>query len=391
MTDTPTRPSSSSRVPGWVWPLALALLVRLVGLGDDDFWSDEVHTFEALELPLGELVRERLAAGHLPLYFVLLDLWSEAFGSGHLALRLPSALVGALAVVPGWYLFRRLLPDRAAARWATTMLAVHPVWVELSREARMYPFVGLAFLVVALAIARGRDRTPHWTAWIAAVLGPLLHATWAFGLAALIAVAGVRRLRRKSVWGLFALSAAVLALSLPTADLPTHELVRRVWWREGAVYGLRQFAGAEVRGGLLWLYLPLALCWVPTLVAGVRDGERRVRVWGASVVGVVHVGVAVASFVASLPWGPTRYVALGVPGLIVLAAASHARLRAVCVALILLSIGVTTVDVLDVDRRASGEAAALGDDVSSDEGTTVPERARLLVLRHYYAHPREAP
>lgn len=377
--------------------LVLAAVPRLVWLGADDFWSDEVHTFDAVALPTAELVRERLAAGHLPVYFLLLDLWSDVLGRSEWALRLPSAIAGTLCVLPAWGLLRRLLPDRGTAAWGTALVVSHPLWIELSREARMYPLLALAFLVVAVAVVDGvrEARSVSPLAWCAAVVGPMLHVSWGFGLVALGGYAATSALRRDSetrvprrLWLLLGLSGLVLLLGVSGAQVPSHDLVRRPWPREVGVFLLRQVAGADVRPAWLPLYAGTALAWGVALVTGARAAPPSVRRLGLSLVLGVHGAAAAGGLLTTAAWGPARYVSLAVPGMVLLAANGRLRLR-LLPALVALSLTTASVGVLDVDRSASTIADTESLEApSEDPPTTAPERARRLVLEHYRRHPR---
>src|SRR5262249_7224171 len=83
-----------------------------------------------------------------PLYYALAWLWSRAFGTGEVGLRSLSALAGtaSIAVV---YLAARALPLRARpALIAAAIVAVNPVLIWFSQDARAY---ALAFLLTSLS------------------------------------------------------------------------------------------------------------------------------------------------------------------------------------------------------------------------------------------------
>lgn len=83
-----------------------------------------------------------------PLYYALAWLWSRAFGAGEIGLRSLSALAGtaSIAVV---YLAARALPLRARpALIAAAIVAVNPVLIWFSQDARAY---ALAFLLTSLS------------------------------------------------------------------------------------------------------------------------------------------------------------------------------------------------------------------------------------------------
>lgn len=374
--------------------LAGALGVRLLGLGTDDLWSDEVHTYEAVARPLSELVSERLSAGHFPIYFVMLKAWASLFGDGHLALRLPSALLGTLLVVPSLSAFRRLLGP-SEARWAAALLAFHPLWVELSREARMYPLLGCAFLVTldgaVASLESGRVRKRFW---IGALLGPLVHPTWIFGLVPLAvwlrnrppSAANRRALLRGCV-----LSLLVLAASALTVTAAADELMRRPWPREIAVYAVRQVAGSGVREAWTPFYGVLCVAWGMAVLTGLRRAAPEVRTLGCLLVVGVHGLCALLAGLGASTWGPARYVALGVVGLCLLAGAGvGGRRRAwVLAAFVAASLGVRFLRPAEVAWSELAATLATRGVTASEAELHAGEPGAEVVLRHYLAHPRD--
>src|SRR5262249_50970686 len=105
-----------------------------------------------------------------PLYFLLLSLWTRAFGSGEAAVRSLSVLAGALTVL-ALLLFGRSLAARPVAWTAAWLLAVSPLHIYFSREARNYALAGLIaavmlFLLLNAQREEAAGRRPHaW--WIA--------------------------------------------------------------------------------------------------------------------------------------------------------------------------------------------------------------------------------
>jgi mannosyltransferase len=138
---------------GW-WPLAaltlLAALLRFATLDLQSFWYDEAFTpVHVLHPGLGATLR---AVSHTentpPLWYVLIWGWSRVWGSGEVALRSLSALAGVATVPVAWGIGRELAGRRAALATAA-LVAVSPLFIWYSQEARAYAlFTFLAALAV---------------------------------------------------------------------------------------------------------------------------------------------------------------------------------------------------------------------------------------------------
>ena len=72
-----------------------------------------------------------------PLWYVLEWVDSRVLGTGEVALRLPSALAG-IAIVPVAWAIGRELAGRRAALGCAALVAVNPLFVWYSQEARAY-------------------------------------------------------------------------------------------------------------------------------------------------------------------------------------------------------------------------------------------------------------
>jgi hypothetical protein len=152
------KPQSLARLPGW-WPLAaltlLAAALRFATLDLQSFWYDEAFTpvhvlHPSLVATLHGVVKTENTP---PLWYVLIWAWSRIFGTGMIALRFPSALAGVLTVPVAWAIGRELAVEETSRRRAAivcaALVAVNPLFVWYSQEARAY---GLYVLLSALAM-----------------------------------------------------------------------------------------------------------------------------------------------------------------------------------------------------------------------------------------------
>jgi hypothetical protein len=134
-------PEQSTR-GGYRGPLlflaGLSLLFRLPVL----FWNDSLRLDEGFSLRFiepdpWEIVQHGANDSHTPFYTLLLKGWCQVFGTGEIAIRSLSLLLGLLAVFCLYELGRQVYGPKAAL-WAGILGATSPLWVWFSAEARMY-------------------------------------------------------------------------------------------------------------------------------------------------------------------------------------------------------------------------------------------------------------
>ncbi len=148
------------------WPLATLLVgaaaLRLSTIDVQSFWYDEayvpVHTLHAsLGATLEAVVHRENTP---PMWYVLVWGWSRVFGTGEVALRLPSALAGVATVAAAWGIGWELAGRRAAIATAA-LVATNPLLVWYSQEARAYGvFVALTALAVWCWLRADSNPTP---------------------------------------------------------------------------------------------------------------------------------------------------------------------------------------------------------------------------------------
>jgi mannosyltransferase len=165
----PTRPvARASGWPAWwLWPLAaltlLAAALRLPTLGSQSLWYDEAFTpVHVLHASLGATLHAvSQTENSPPLWYVLEWGFTRVLGTGAVALRLLSALVGIATVPLAWGVGSELAGRRAAAATAL-LVAVNPLFVWYSQEARVYGlFVFMATLALWCFLRALRDPTPR--------------------------------------------------------------------------------------------------------------------------------------------------------------------------------------------------------------------------------------
>ncbi len=124
----------------WICILFGGALARMFLIDRHGLWNNELITVGVLKLDPAEIIRERIAQNHMPLFFVMLKGWTSIFGTEEWALRAPSALFGAMAVWAVGRLADRVAGPRVALLTAASA-ALHQIWLSTSLDARMYSMV----------------------------------------------------------------------------------------------------------------------------------------------------------------------------------------------------------------------------------------------------------
>ena len=197
----------------------LAALLRFATLRTQSIWFDEAATWDLVRRPFGEMLG-RIPDGESnpPLFYVLEWAWTRLFGDGEVGLRSLSALAGLLTVPLAYAIGRRVAggPARAGLA-AAALVAVNPLLVWFSQEARSYALATLLSAVALLLFLHALDeprRGRLLAGWaLAAALALATHYFTAFVLAPQAAWLLWRHPRRRAaVAAVGALTAAGLAL-----------------------------------------------------------------------------------------------------------------------------------------------------------------------------------
>jgi mannosyltransferase len=278
-----------------LWALAgltaLGVAVRFASLGLQSYHHDEVIT--AMRVIPGSfeemLHRVKTSESNPPLYYVLAWGWAKAFGTGEFGLRSLSALFGA-ATVPVGYLIGRQLADRRAGLLLAALIAVNPMLIWYSQEARSYAllvfFAALSMLFFARALNTGRGRDlAFWALASALALCSHYYAIFPVGIEGawlLVALRARWRLVLPAVGAVFATGLALLPLANAQTN-PTHigwidhsPLLERLW--ETAVSFLIGETGHVIAEPPRERYavIPIVLGVAALILVALR-GERRQR------------------------------------------------------------------------------------------------------------------
>jgi uncharacterized membrane protein len=219
----------------------LAAVLRFATLGVQSLHHDEIVTAgRILGGSFGEAmegVRDSESAP--PLYYALAWGWTQLAGTGEFGLRSLSAIAG-VATVPVAYLLAAELRDRRAGIFAAALVAVNPMLLWYSQEARGYAL--LAFLCAASALyfvraleRGGRREMTWWGIFSALALATHYFAIFPVAVEAvwLLARRGRGALRGLAIVAVAGLAVAPLALHQMAAGhaewIAGHALGHRVW------------------------------------------------------------------------------------------------------------------------------------------------------------------
>lgn len=159
----------------------LAAVPRLLYLGHDSLWFDEVMTRHAAVQGLAADVSALDSRDHLPLLYWLTAAALRLLPENEISLRLPSALAGILTA-PLLFAYGRALGRPRAGLWAAFLLALSPFHVRYSQEARHYALLLLFSLLASYFLYRAMSgqRRNDWLAFAAATVVNLLihYSAW---------------------------------------------------------------------------------------------------------------------------------------------------------------------------------------------------------------------
>jgi mannosyltransferase len=208
------------RLPPW-WPLAVLILLaaalRLATLDLQSFWYDEAFTpVHVLHTSLSATLHAVVHTENTPpLWYLIAWLDVRVLGDGALALRLPSALAG-IATVPVVWAIGQQLAGRRTALIAAALVAVNPLFVWYSQEARVYALFVLVSALAMLCFVRAAREPTRGRMAAFAVSGSLALLTHYFAVFLLIGMAlwllRERSSRRAAVPALAVLTLVGIAL-----------------------------------------------------------------------------------------------------------------------------------------------------------------------------------
>jgi mannosyltransferase len=297
------------------------------------FWIDEGLSVGIASHPLLDIPGVLRQDGSPPLYYMLLSVWIDVFGSGEARTHALS-IVFALATVPvSWLGARALFGDRAA--WIAALLAaINPFLTYYAQETRMYTLVALlSLVVVSTFVVAFLQRRRRWLPVFSVAVALLAYAhNWGVFLAlGTVAALGPlwresadrRALLRDAVIG-YGLAALLYLPWVPT--LLSQAKHTGAPWAEAPRFqdilnGLSTLFGGAAPGMALLLGGGFGLS---TLLAAPRRSPRARAALAVGIVGTTSLALAFLSSQFSPAWS-NRYFAVFAGPLLLLGAAGLAR------------------------------------------------------------------
>ncbi len=314
-------------------------LLRRYHLGQQSLWFDEADLVMRARQPLSHLLGSFVHPGENgPLYTLSLALWLKVFGTSEVAVRLPSAIAGTLAI-PAMYGLGRELHGPRLGLIATILLMISPYAHWYAQDAKMYSLALLLTIVSTwLLLVALRCGGRIWGVYVATMMvGLLVHATFMFVLIAhvvLLALAwrqgyGSRPPRKQTrilaiVLVLTAVPLVVWALAFASGGIVSWQARANSWQILHAVlieFGATHRADSTIQTAALWLYLAFALIGIGMMAGVVRAEAKRQAIGGISVLAIAVVPVMLF-LLLSLRQGiySDRYLIVALPGYLLLVA-----------------------------------------------------------------------
>jgi mannosyltransferase len=289
-------------------------------------WLDEAQSVSFAKLAVRSIPGALREDGAPPAYYVLLHGWMAVFGDGDFAVRALSATVSTATLVVLWAWTRRRW-GRTVALVAVGLMATSPFAIRYATEARMYALVMLEVVVGLWLIDRVWHRPSPVGLLAATLISALLLYTHYWGI--YLVVAGVITLvvagrrpggpPRALAWAV----AAGFVLWLPWFPTFVFQSLHTgtPWAAPASVTAAMQAFSPNLGGPTLIVALFGAGMGVAFLVGAA--GRRGRRSPSASVLALVAVGTLAIGVFGAIVSGSavsTRYLAVAVPLVIVVAA-----------------------------------------------------------------------
>ncbi len=346
-------PAWFNRQPSWL--TTGAILLVLMGVSgvlrslqiSGELWFNEAIAVGIAQHSVSDLPGLVRDAGGSPLYYLLLHLWVDAFGSSATAVHALSELL-ALIAIPAAMWVGQSLGGRRAGYFAAALFAFSSYMTQFASEAQPYELlVLLSLLTTAGLIQAFVHRRPGYRWLFALGLTAMLYtqltaglyafgAVWALGL---IYWLGSAKTRAGFVRDAAICLAGALLLYLPWLPTTIHQIAHA-----SSPFHYAPVLGAdlpsEITGGDrvdVTLLVSLLVGCVPMMARARRRTPEAVTIWSLIVLTLTAILLARLGVLAGPSW-VYRYFGVLVAPLLLLAALGCARAKIVGVLAVALCI-----------------------------------------------------
>jgi 4-amino-4-deoxy-L-arabinose transferase-like glycosyltransferase len=283
----------------------LAAALRFATLGVQSYHHDEVVTASRiLRAGFGHAMHAVwFSESTPPVYYAIAWVWTQLVGTGEFGLRTISAVAGVLTV-PVAYAIGVELRGRRAGLWAAALVAVNPMMLWYSQEARAYALVALFGALSALYWLRAERRGQRrdyvwWGVWSGLAIAT--HYFVAFPILAEALMLLRRRGLRESLAGMAVLAGCAIAvapvaihqMSLGHADWIGNFTLGHRLAETAATFVTGETGDIIARPERPWLaFVPLALSLAALALLSRRRAGRERRAAGRPLL-LVAAGVGI--------------------------------------------------------------------------------------------------
>ncbi len=267
---------------------ALAAALRFATLGAQSYHHDEIVT--ASRVLRGSFWHAMDAVGFSesapPLYYALAWVWTQVTGTGEVGLRSLSAVAG-IATVPVAFMLGAELRGRCTGVVAAALVAVNPMLLWYSQEARAYALLALLTALSVLYFSRALDRGHRrdFLSW--GVVSALALATHYFAVF-VVAAEAIWLLRRRGracapgIWiiagaGLLLAPLAIHQASIGHAAWITNFTLGHRLWETGVTFMVGETGDIIARPERPLLAVAPCLLGLAALGLVLLRGDRRDR------------------------------------------------------------------------------------------------------------------
>jgi mannosyltransferase len=214
--------------PVWPWLVALMLFAATISIGllsRQSLRLDEAQSLWQVSHTPSKLLYLVAQDVHVPLYHLLLYIWTIAFGNGVATARLMS-LIFFMATIPLVYILGKDNFNRRVGLTAAVLLTLSPFMNWYGSEARMYTLLTLMTVLNQIFFMRAWKRGGAW--WFAygasAVVGSYSHYFFLLVLATqgIFYLTRIRTFPKGTFWKLAAVMTAVVAGLTPWLTYVVH-------------------------------------------------------------------------------------------------------------------------------------------------------------------------